>query len=343
MLAKRMKFTSNYGSLLDSLIRDRVVVGIRDNGTRKRLLQESKLTLNRCIDICRSSEATATQLQAMGNQEDVQFVADGKPKGWQAKEDTKTPARSGKAVISCKFCGNKHVRSREECPAWGKSCKKCGEKNHFAVKCSKLQKPASKQRKKKQRVHAMASSSSSEEYLLTMSVDRIDSHKLYAKMVVNGYDIQFQLDSGATVNVLPVRQYKQVCGDPELNELEASQAVLSMYNGTEMCPLGKKRISIRNPKNNRKYNLEFQIVGEENKPVLGASAIQGMKLITVNKQNILTVEGTGCLTMSQVVAQYKDVFEGEGMLEEKLHLHVDQSVRPVQLPARKTPVAQNGA
>ena len=321
--------TCNYGSLLDSLIRDRVVVGIRDNGTRKRLLQESKLTLNRCIDICRSSEATATQLQAMGNQEDVQFVADGKPKGWQAKEDTKTPARSGKAVISCKFCGNKHVRSREECPAWGKSCKKCGEKNHFAVKCSKLQKPASKQRKKKQRVHAMASSSSSEEYLLTMSVDRIDSHKLYAKMVVNGYDIQFQLDSGATVNVLPVRQYKQVCGDPELKELEASQAVLSMYNGTEMCPLGKKRISIRNPKNNRKYNLEFQIVGEENKPVLGASAIQGMKLITVNKQNILTVEGTGCLTMSQVVAQYKDVFEGEGMLEEKLHLHVDQSVRPV--------------
>jgi len=33
----------NYGSLLDSLIRDRIVVGIRDNGTRKRLLQEPKL------------------------------------------------------------------------------------------------------------------------------------------------------------------------------------------------------------------------------------------------------------------------------------------------------------
>ena len=30
---------------------------------------------------------------------------------------------------------------------------------------------------------------------------------------------------------------------------------------------------MRNPKNSRKYNLEFQIVGEENKPLLGASAI----------------------------------------------------------------------
>ena len=41
------------------------------NGTRKRLLQLAKLTLNECIDICRCSEATAAQLQAMGNQEDL--------------------------------------------------------------------------------------------------------------------------------------------------------------------------------------------------------------------------------------------------------------------------------
>ena len=60
-------------------------------------------------------------------------------------------------------------------------------------------------------------------------------------MVVNGHDIQFQLDSGATVNVLPVREYKKVChcDDPELKELKASEAILSMYNGTEICPLGK--------------------------------------------------------------------------------------------------------
>ena len=43
--------TCNYGSLLDSLVLNRIVVGIRDNGTRKRLLQEAKLTLNKCIDI----------------------------------------------------------------------------------------------------------------------------------------------------------------------------------------------------------------------------------------------------------------------------------------------------
>ena len=101
---------------------------------------------------------------------------------------------------------------------------------------------------------------------------------------------------------------------------------------------------MRNSKNNGKYNLEFQIVSEENKPVLGASAIQGMELITVNMQNILTVDEfasreTLGYTVSQVVAQFKDVFEGEGMLMGKLHLQVDQCVPAVQLPACKPPVA----
>ena len=94
----------------------------------------------------------------------------------------------------------------------------------------------------------------------------------------------------------------------------------------------------------RKYNLEFQIVSEENKPVLGASVIQGMELITLNMENILTVDRlTGGeiqgLTVSQVVTQFKDVFEGEGMLMGKLHLQVDQCVPLVQTPAHKPPVA----
>ena len=42
--------TCNYGSLTDSLIRDRMVVGINDSSARKKLLQTSKLTLGECID-----------------------------------------------------------------------------------------------------------------------------------------------------------------------------------------------------------------------------------------------------------------------------------------------------
>ena len=47
--------------------------------------------------------------------------------------------------------------------------------------------------------------------------------------------------------------------------------------------------------------------------------------------------------MKQVVEQYKDVLEGEGMLEDELHLHVDYNGTPVQMPVPKPPIALKGA
>jgi len=63
--------TCNYGALTDNLIRDRMVVGILDKGIRKKLLQESKLILQSCIDICRANECTKQQLQKMDQPEEV--------------------------------------------------------------------------------------------------------------------------------------------------------------------------------------------------------------------------------------------------------------------------------
>ena len=51
--------TCDFGALKDQLIRDRIVCGVRDNAVRRKLLQESKLTLEKCIDICHAAEATS--------------------------------------------------------------------------------------------------------------------------------------------------------------------------------------------------------------------------------------------------------------------------------------------
>ena len=118
--------TCNYGTLEENLIRDRIVMGIRENSTRKRLLQESELTLNRCIDICRANESTAIQLKAIGNEEDVNVVKK------KSVHGSKGVQKRVSKDIDCKYCGRKHIRKKEDCPAWGKSCCKCGMQNHFA-------------------------------------------------------------------------------------------------------------------------------------------------------------------------------------------------------------------
>ena len=60
--------TCEFGTLKDEMIRDRLVCGITENSVRRKLLQEPKLSLEKCLDICRSAEATSAHLKAISGQ-----------------------------------------------------------------------------------------------------------------------------------------------------------------------------------------------------------------------------------------------------------------------------------
>ena len=69
------------------------------------------------------------------------------------------------------------------------------------------------------------------------------------------HDIRFQLDSGATVNVISQSDYGKVYGKESL-----AKATLVTYNKGEEKPLGKKRVRVVNPKNGTKYRVEIIVV-----------------------------------------------------------------------------------
>jgi hypothetical protein len=68
---RKMANTCQFEALEDSLIRDRIIVGIRDEPTRRRLLQQKKLTLSEAIDACKASEATSRRLRVMGGAAEI--------------------------------------------------------------------------------------------------------------------------------------------------------------------------------------------------------------------------------------------------------------------------------
>ena len=74
------------------------------------------------------------------------------------------------------------------------------------------------------------------------------------------------------------------------------------------------------------------------KALLGALSIQQFNLMSVNVDNIMLVSGD-TPNWSSVLADYKEVFTGEGKLEKKLHLTVDKTVSPLILPVPKVPLA----
>ena len=66
-MLRKLSEICEFSTLKNSVIKDRVVLGISDTKTRERLLRISDLTLEKAIDVVRSTDATEIQLGDMAN------------------------------------------------------------------------------------------------------------------------------------------------------------------------------------------------------------------------------------------------------------------------------------
>ena len=96
--------TCEFGTLKEELIRDRIVCGISDKGLQKKLLQESSLTLEKCLNICRAAEAANSQLKQISHTPEAVNQISQKPK---------KPAQHKKQYTQCKYCGRNHEKKRK--------------------------------------------------------------------------------------------------------------------------------------------------------------------------------------------------------------------------------------
>ena len=71
---RRLARSCEFGTVVESMIRDRIVVGIRDETTPHKLLQVRDLSLAKAIDVCKASEAAGRQLKAMSGADLVQSL-----------------------------------------------------------------------------------------------------------------------------------------------------------------------------------------------------------------------------------------------------------------------------
>ena len=71
------------------------------------------------------------------------------------------------------------------------------------------------------------------------------SKPLYASIKVNKQAVKFQIDPGATINVIPRRFVKNI-------QLSNANTTLEIWNGATTHPIGKCRINIKNLQNQKK-------------------------------------------------------------------------------------------
>jgi len=124
---KLLSENCEYGQLKDSIIRDIFIIGITDSHLRESMLREPNLPLEKAINMARASERAKN--------ENTKIVTDGEIIHGEINRIDKSNKASTDNVIRCKFCNRDHIRNKKFCPANGKTCNKCGKKNHFSAAC----------------------------------------------------------------------------------------------------------------------------------------------------------------------------------------------------------------
>lgn len=316
---RKLAKSCNYEILEESLIRDRIIIGIKCDTTRRRLLQESKLTLGKCIDIARSLESSKKQLMTMQtepiNEHYVKKVDRQKksvphPRG--PRRNLPSPKKQKQS--ECQFCGTSHAMKKELCPAWGKACTFCHGRNHFKVKCKK-------------RINAVhAESGPREDFTeqfddMWLSAITTNKEKSTAVLKINDLPVRFQLDTAADVNTICQKYVRR-------EQVKDTNQRLIMWNGSKMLPLGIAELEVINEKNYTRHMVEFTVVRNNYECLLGLNTVKNLNFVTINDGQFI----------ANVSSNAADGLGDLGLA----HLRVDPTIKPRVLPCRRLPFAIQG-
>ncbi|KAJ8890831.1 hypothetical protein PR048_010340 [Dryococelus australis] len=113
--------------------------------------------------------------------------------------------------------------------------------------------------------------------------------------------VVYQIDSGATCNVMSIQDLQRVTGEAD-PQLDSSITVLKCYANTQIIPLGQRTLQCTYK--GHVYCLTFQIVDLDRTPII----------------------------------EFKDTLEGLGQIPGEVQLDVKHDAKPQQDPPRRVPV-----
>ena len=201
------------------------------------------------------------------------------------------------------------------------------------------------------------------------SINRVSSpgnstmNAVFAWLEIQSKAIRFQVDSGASCNIL---RQEDLDGLPNQAEILLTSRVLRMYGTSTCTPIGRCTLSVRNPKTGTSHHLEFMVVHKAPVALLGCAASQQLGFLEVRMENIqlsvlevsdglrenafppegrtrtaaegrthTAAEGR-TRTAEDLMAAYGNVFNSElGKFPAVEHLEIDPFVTPVKMPLRK--------
>ena len=363
-----------YKDLTEDLIRDRIIVGLRDQGTRSKLLRESNLTLESTVTIVRSHELADEQLQKLtASGLEISAVRKNKKQfkqkpqissndgGHSSRSSASGKRNSAVKRKQCGFCGKTHPSG--ECPAWGKRCTYCNGKGHFKEVCwTKKEDEKREDTKKQRRINSVGghdtqddqtspdSDTSGEDCVNELFVGAIKieevaeaNHKMkqwIEPIMINNSPVLCKIDTGAECNVISMTNYKKIPGSRKVQD---TSTVLRAYGGKRLPTVGKVTLDCVFKKKSQK--AQFFIINKEVNTILGLESSFRLGFVDPKQPksvNELKKTKTGSMpdTTKSIVEKYKDVFDTSrlgAIKNSESDIVLMKGYEPSQIPLRKIP------
>lgn len=257
------------------MIRDRLVVGIRDSSLSQTLQLDPQLTLEVAKKKIRQREAVQQQQQTLkgtGGTTEVEEVHARRSQrrhggGSQAirRNTTGKPTVQHQQSQVCRRCG-KGSHSRDKCPAKEATCHRCQKKGHYSNQC--LSKTVSELREQ----------SIAEDYLDAAYLDTttLDQKSIWTtKILLSGLNAVFKIDTGAEVTAISEQTFQKLPHKPQLN---TPSKTLRGPSSRVLEVAGQFKSNLKH-KNNESVQEVYVVKGLKNN-LLGLPAITSLQIVS---------------------------------------------------------------
>ncbi|UYV62131.1 hypothetical protein LAZ67_1007944 [Cordylochernes scorpioides] len=318
-----------FEGLHEQLIRDRIVVGVRDKALSERMQLDSELTLEKAVKMVRQQEAVRQQqvdLQRPSTSQKVNQVKfnSKKQSPKQQQQPSRKKEKSAKTRSRCPKCGGFTHREGQACRAEGQKCNLCSKTGHFANFCPDKQ-------AKTAEVKAVSELDEEIGFLLEVSAVEDSSNldddegkrrrRWTAEIQVNGKQVKFKLDSQADVTCVPLCLFKKIMGQQRLVKSDIN---LRAAEFSELQTVGMFISTLRN--GNYEIKEKIYVIRRLSKPLLSRRACELLNLA----RRIEVVA-----TRINPIKEFPEVFEGLGQIgnpyEIKLKLDANSGFHQIPL------------
>ncbi|PIK33923.1 hypothetical protein BSL78_29258 [Apostichopus japonicus] len=307
--------TCEFGTLHDSLIKDRIVCGIQSEPLHERMLRDAKLNLTSAVDMCRAVETSKMHLKTMNSSEHMVMVdkVNTSYGGARRKQFSYNKQRQGQGQsrkTGLNSTNRQHIGSNPNSNI--KSCSSCGLDHRREIP---------------------ASNDETDIFIGALNNHNVaTSEQWNVTLKLENKPVTLKVDTGAEANVIPKSLFTRITRHHKVT-VTPSKVSLKAYNGQKIPVDGKCTLNCQYKDKNTK--LEFIIADVNAQPLLGATTSESLGLI----QRIASVEKEHDVSYESLLLDTQEIFTGLGCIPGVHTMEVEGDAKPVIHAPRKIPIA----